>query len=103
MKKNLAERQAAMRERTTQESASDKRPVRSVRVVEDFETPYTVREVAHLTGFSIQTIIRIFTRERGVLIFEENRPRKKRASYRNIRIPRHVYRRVMQEWAVQQK
>lgn len=64
------------------------------------ETPYTVKEVAALTGFSVQTIIRMFARERGVIIFEEKRPRK-RASYRTIRIPRHVYRRVIQRWTVQ--
>jgi hypothetical protein len=64
------------------------------------ETPYTVKEVARLTGFSVQTIIRIFSGERGVIVFEEKWPRK-RASYRTIRIPRHVYRRVMQKWTVQ--
>jgi hypothetical protein len=63
------------------------------------ETPYTVKEVAVLTGFSVQTIIRIFECERGVIIYEEKRPRK-RASYRTIRIPRHVYRRVIQKWTV---
>lgn len=64
------------------------------------ETPYTVKEVAALTGLSVQTIIRMFAGERGVIIFEEKRPRK-RASYRTIRIPRHVYRRVIQRWTVQ--
>ena len=64
------------------------------------ETPYTVREVATLTGLSVQTVIRLFAHERGVIIFEEKRPRK-RASYRTIRIPRHVYRRVIQKWTVQ--
>ena len=64
------------------------------------EPPYTVKEVAHMTGFSVQTIIRMFAGERGVIIFEEQRPRK-RKSYRTIRIPRHVYRRVIQRWTVQ--
>ena len=64
------------------------------------ETPYTVKEVAKLTGFSVQTVIRIFESERDVIIFEEKRSRK-RASYRSIRIPRHVYRRVIQKWTVQ--
>ena len=64
------------------------------------ETPYTVADVAKLTGLSIQTVIRMFERERGVLIYEEKRPRK-RASYRTIRIPRHVYRRVVAKWTVQ--
>ena len=88
-----------MRERTAGEPVTKKRPVRSVSAVEAFERPYSVREIAELTGFSIQTVIRIFESERGVLIYEEKRPRK-RASYRNIRIPRHVYRRVIAEWTV---
>jgi len=65
-----------------------------------FETPYTVGDVAKLTGFSVQTIIRIFAQERGVLIYEPKRTRK-RASYRSIRIPRHVYRRVLQKLTLQ--
>lgn len=59
------------------------------------ETPYTVAEVAALIGMSKQTVTRIFECERGVIIFEEQKPRK-RASYRTIRIPRYVYRRVIQ-------
>jgi AraC-like DNA-binding protein len=95
VRKNLAERQAQMRERAARESVTEKHPVRSARVSETFETPYTVGEVAKMTGFSVQTVIRIFTQERGVLIYEPKRTRK-RASYRSIRIPRYVYRRVMQ-------
>jgi hypothetical protein len=66
----------------------------------DQETPYTVAEVAGLTGLSKQTITRLFERERGVIIYEEKRPRK-RASYRVIRIPRHVYKRVLGKMTVQ--
>ena len=47
MRKNLAERQASMRERTA--SVTEKRPVQSVRVAETSETPYTVREIAELS------------------------------------------------------
>jgi hypothetical protein len=64
------------------------------------DTPYTVAEVAKLLGFSKQTVTRIFENERGVIIYEEMRPRK-RAGYRIIRIPRHVYRRVIDEMSVQ--
>ena len=66
----------------------------------EVETPYTVREVSALTGLSVQTIIKIFSHERGVIIYEQKRPRK-RASYRSLRIPKHVYRRVMSKWTVQ--
>jgi DNA-binding LacI/PurR family transcriptional regulator len=66
----------------------------------DQETPYTVKEVAELTGFSPQTVTKMFENEPGVIVYEEKRPRKL-ASYRTIRIPRHVYRRVMAKWTVQ--
>lgn len=100
MRKNLEERQAAMRERLAREaSGAQMRPVQSVHPVEGFERPYTVREIAKMTGFSAQTVIRIFSLERGVFIYQEDRPRK-RASYRSIRVPRHVYRRVMQKFTV---
>ena len=95
MRKNLAERQAQMRERASREPVDTKRPVQSVREDETSEAPYTVGEVAKMTGFSVQTIIRIFSQERGVLIYEPKRTRK-RASYRSILIPRYVYRRVLQ-------
>jgi AraC-like DNA-binding protein len=91
MKDTLQERQARMRER--QEKADGPVP-------DPVETPYTVAEVAKMTGFSPQTVTRIFEHERGVVIYEEKRPRK-RASYRTIRIPRHVYRRVIQKWTIQ--
>jgi hypothetical protein len=60
---------------------------------------YTVAEVAALTGFSRQTITRIFEREKGVLILE--RPSKmNKARYKSIRIPRAVYERVIRKWTV---
>lgn len=64
------------------------------------QTPYTVAEVAKLTGFSVPFVIRMFEHERGVIIFEIKRPRK-RKSYRSIKIPRHVYQRVIAKWTVQ--
>lgn len=62
-------------------------------------TPYTVAEVAKLTGFSPQLVTRIFENEKGVLIFQTPRLRK-RATYRTIRIPRHVYERVIRRLSV---
>ena len=96
MKKTLEERQAEMRQR---QLVPGKRPAQAVRASvpgDPFEPPYTVAEVANLTGFSVQTVIRIFAKERGVLIYDANHPRR-RASYRSIRIPRYVYRRVMRD------
>jgi hypothetical protein len=55
---------------------------------------YTVDEVAALTGFSRDTITRIFEKEPGVLIL--NRPTKmNKRRYRSIRIPHAVYERVI--------
>jgi len=60
-------------------------------------TPYTISEVAQLTGFSPQTVTRMFENERGVLIVK--RQAKKR-NYRTIRIPRTVYERVIRRISV---
>ena len=50
-------------------------------------------EVAALTGFSRQTISRLFENEPGVIIV--SRPEKMyKRRYRSIRIPRAVYERV---------
>jgi predicted transcriptional regulator len=60
---------------------------------------YTVDEVAALTGFSRDTITRIFEKEPGVLIL--NRPTKmNKRRYRSIRIPHSVYERVRQRYEV---
>ena len=65
------------------------------------DTPYTVQEVAALTGFSRDTITRLFENEPGVLIL--NRPTKNRKRrYRSIRIPRAVYERVVREMRVKE-
>jgi hypothetical protein len=63
------------------------------------QAPYTVAEVAKLMGFSPQFITRLFENEKGVLIYQVPRLRK-RATYRNIRIPRHVYERVIRRLSV---
>jgi hypothetical protein len=55
----------------------------------------TIKEVATLTGFSRQTVTRIFESEPGVLVFEraESVHRKK---HRTITIPRPVFERVIE-------
>jgi uncharacterized protein YvpB len=63
------------------------------------ETPYSVPEIAGLTGFSIQTVIRLFENERGVIIIETRNPGKR--AYRSMRVPRHVYRRVIAKYTRQ--
>lgn len=60
---------------------------------------YTLSEVAALTGLSRQTITRLFEEERGVIILGRPEEKHKR-KYRSIRIPRHVYERVIARWTV---
>jgi predicted transcriptional regulator len=55
---------------------------------------YTVREIASMTGFSRQTITRIFEKERDVLVVARPEELHKRR-YKSIRIPRAVYERVI--------
>ncbi len=60
---------------------------------------YTVQEVAALTGFSRQTVTRMFEKEKGVLILKHLEKMHKRG-YRSIRIPRAVYERVVRRMSV---
>lgn len=60
------------------------------------EPPYTVAEIAVMMGFSRQTITRLFQYERGVLFINRPTTNRKRR-YCSIRIPRHVYNRVVRE------
>lgn len=54
----------------------------------------TVNEAARLSGFSRDTITRMFSDAKGVLVL--NRPEEMyKRRYRTIRIPRQVYERVM--------
>lgn len=52
------------------------------------QTPYTVAEVAALTGLSERTVTEIFEDEKGVIIYEVVKTGAKRKSYRTICIPR---------------
>jgi len=63
------------------------------------ERALTVADVAALTGFSRDTITRLFEREPGVLILARPSANRKR-SYRSIRIPRAVYERVVRRLTV---
>jgi len=60
---------------------------------------YTVAEVAKLTGFSKPTIANLFANEPGVLVLERPEKMHKRA-YKSVRIPRHVYERVLKRMTV---
>jgi len=57
-------------------------------------TPYTVREVADITGLSRNTISRMFESEPGVIVIARAEQMNKQR-YRSIRIPRAVYERVI--------
>ena len=63
------------------------------------EKPLTIAEAAHLSGLSRRTVTRLFENERGVIILERPEKMHKR-SYRSIRIPRHVFERVINRLTV---
>jgi hypothetical protein len=56
---------------------------------------YTVAEAARRLAVSMRTIHRWFGNERGVIVLNPNGKRK------HLRIPKHVYERVVRRWAVQ--
>jgi hypothetical protein len=58
----------------------------------------SVAEVAGFTGYSRQTVTKMFEDEPGVLVINRPETRNKR-SYRSIRIPRCVYERVIRKVA----
>lgn len=68
--------------------------------MEEIKTPYSVAEVAALMGLSATSVTKIFENEPGVLIYEVPNPRRKRASYRSIKIPHPVYERVRRRYTV---
>ena len=62
----------------------------------EYKLPLTVAEIAELTGFSRQTVTRIFEKEPGVLVLQRPESMHKR-KYRSIRIPQSVYERVVEK------
>ena len=62
--------------------------------------PYTIAEISKLMHLSPRVVTELFEREPGVIIYEVPNPRRKRASYRTIRIPRRVYERVLRRLSV---
>jgi len=62
--------------------------------------PYSISEVAALMHLSPRVVTQLFEKEPGVIIYEVPNPRRKRASYRTIRVPRHVYERVLRRCTV---
>ena len=64
----------------------------------DSKSALTVAEVADLTGFSRQTVSRMFEDEPGVLVLTRPETLHKR-SHRSIRVPRNVYDRVIRRIA----
>ena len=64
------------------------------------DKPYTVAEVSALTGFSPQTVTRMFEDEPGVLVIGRAESAMNKRRYRSIRIPRNVYERVVKKVTV---
>jgi len=55
---------------------------------------YTVAEVAVMLRLSRPTVTRLFEKESGVIMLNRPETMHKRR-YRSLRIPRHVYQRVL--------
>lgn len=69
---------------------------------------YTPAEVAKILRVSVDTVYRIFEREKGVVLLESasrlSRPKaeaSKLGRYRTLRIPEYVLRRVVERYRVQ--
>jgi hypothetical protein len=60
---------------------------------------YTVAEIAQVTGFSRQTITRLFEKEPGVIIIGCSE-RLHTRGYRSIRVPAEVCERVIHRYNV---
>jgi transcriptional regulator GlxA family with amidase domain len=67
--------------------------------IKSVDRALTVADVAALTGFSRDTITRMFQHEPGVLVLARPSANHKRR-YRSIRIPRAVYERVVRRLTV---
>ena len=63
------------------------------------QSAYTIAEIAELTGFSRQTVTRLFENETSVLIVERPENAHKRR-YRSVRVPHAVYERVIRKLSV---
>lgn len=64
------------------------------RGAENIETPYSVKDIGALTGWSRSTVMRMFKNVPGVLVLSRPETMHKRA-HNCLRVPRHVYRRVI--------
>jgi hypothetical protein len=67
--------------------------MRRVKCMKGGDPDWTLQEIAAKHKFSVQTVLRMFQNEKGVIELERPTGRNKRR-YRTIRIPPHVYMRV---------
>jgi hypothetical protein len=63
-------------------------------LVDPNERPYSIQDLTILHNLSRWTVIRLYEKERDVLILEGQRAQARGRLYRTIRVPRHVYLRV---------
>jgi len=74
---------------------SGKSKIKSPADIDPAKTEYTVNEVAAITGWSRDTIIRRFANERGVRVEGNTETVKGRRKYRQLRIPKSVLTRIL--------
>jgi hypothetical protein len=65
--------------------------------VAESERPYSINELAVLHNLDRRTVIRLYENEPDVLVLQASREHQQALGrrYRTIRVPRHVYRRVL--------
>ncbi len=65
--------------------------------VSENDRPFTISELMMLHGLSRRTVIKLYESEPGVQILQASREHQQKIGrrYRTIRVPRHVYRRVL--------
>jgi Mn-dependent DtxR family transcriptional regulator len=61
---------------------------------------YTASQVADMMGLSRPTVTAMFRKERGVILMGRNRTEKGKRRYESLRIPHHVYQRVLSRLSV---
>jgi len=60
---------------------------------------FTILEIAEMLKLSRQTVTRMFEQEKGVIVLDRKSRMHKRG-YRTLRIPRHVYERVVHRLSI---
>lgn len=64
-------------------------------------TLYSVTDVVSSTGLSCRKVTKLFENERGTIVYEAPNARPTKESSQSIKVPRHVYERVLRWLSVE--